>query len=220
MTRPRIAVLVSGGLDSAVLLVELARSEPVVPVYIAQGLAWEAEERAALAAFLEALDEPDIGGLVELEMPVAEAYAAHWSIGGGGVPDAETPDEAVYLPGRNLMLLSKLAIWCSERGMDRIAMAPLAGNPFADNSDRFFNTFEELTELALGSRIRILRPYAALEKAAVIQRGEDLPLALTLSCMAPEGGVACGVCNKCAERRRGYREAGVEDPTAYRDEPS
>ena len=61
----------------------------------------------------------------------------------------------------------------------------------------------------------MLRPYASLTKSEVMQRGRDLPLGLTFSCMHPVAGRHCGGCNKCAERRRAFADAGLPDPTEY-----
>ena len=99
------AVLVSGGLDSAVLTVNLTRHYTrVYPVYISHGLYWEQSELACLSAFLEAIDNRGIQPLVTLDLPVQDIYGSHWSVTGEDVPDERTPDEAVYLPGRNLLV--------------------------------------------------------------------------------------------------------------------
>jgi len=66
----------------------------------------------------------------------------------------------------------------------------------------------------------VLRPYLGLAKAEVMGRGRDLPLGLTFSCLRPAGGRHCGACNKCAERRRAFADAGMTDPTAYDREPA
>ena len=95
-----LAVLVSGGLDSAVLLgVEVSRRSAVYPLYVRCGLAWEEIEREYLGRFLAALPEPKPKPLVTLEMPVADLYGHHWSLTGKDVPGAASPDDAVYLPG-------------------------------------------------------------------------------------------------------------------------
>jgi 7-cyano-7-deazaguanine synthase len=146
---------------------------------------------------------------------VADLYGAHWATTGRGVPDADTPDEAVYLPGRNLMLLAKVAVFCERRGIGDIALAPLSCNPFGDNTDEFYEAMRAAGERALGCGLRFLRPYARLDKSEVVRRGRDLPLQLTFSCMRPAGGLHCGACNKCAERIRGFAEAGVPDLTVY-----
>src|SRR3954464_3620227 len=127
------AVLVSGGLDSAVLLGTAARRHPAVhPLYVRGGLAWEAVELEQLNRFLAALAEPTVRPLVTLEMPVADLYGEHWSLTGRDVPGAASPDEAVYLPGRNVLLLSKALLWCRLHDVWTLALATLQRNPFPD----------------------------------------------------------------------------------------
>src|SRR5205085_8910534 len=95
------AVLLSGGLDSAVLLAEEAAARPVQPIYVSAGLAWEAAERAAGAALLDALARPAIAPLAAVTVDMRDVYpASHWAIE-GRPPAYHTPDEDVYLPGRN-----------------------------------------------------------------------------------------------------------------------
>src|SRR5262245_1212863 len=97
---PSAAVLISGGLDSAVLAVDLLRGfARVFPLYLRSGLRWEEDEIAALGRFLDEVRREGLEGLVVLEEPVAAVYGAHWSTHDGDVPGAETADEAVYLPG-------------------------------------------------------------------------------------------------------------------------
>src|SRR5687767_13413703 len=94
-----LAVLVSGGLDSAILLGEALRDRPAVhPLYVRNGLFWEAAEFDHLRRFLGELRDPALRPLTVLEQPVADLYGPHWSITGRGVPGEDTPDEAVFLP--------------------------------------------------------------------------------------------------------------------------
>ncbi|MFL6243664.1 MAG: hypothetical protein ACJ73V_11685, partial [Acidimicrobiia bacterium] len=102
-----VAVLASGGLDSAVLTAEfLGEGRVVQPSSIRVGLAWDVTEEALLRRFLDTLPSAGLRPLVTLELPVADTYGSHWSLSADDVPDADTPDEAVYLPGRNLLLLA------------------------------------------------------------------------------------------------------------------
>src|SRR5262249_14722660 len=97
-----LAVLVSGGLDSAILLGEALRDHAAVhPLYVRNGLFWEPAELRHLRRFLEAVAGPALRPLTVLEMPVADLYGDHWSVTSRGVPGADTPDDAVFLPGRN-----------------------------------------------------------------------------------------------------------------------
>jgi 7-cyano-7-deazaguanine synthase len=211
-----LAVLVSGGLDSAILLAEAARAYPAVaPLYVRTGLHWEPIERLYLDRFLAAIRTPVLRPLVVLDQPVADVYGAHWSVSGEGVPGADTPDEAVFLPGRNVLLLAKPLLWCHLNGVPEVATAPLGANPFPDAAPAFFDGFAALVSRAVGGSVRVLRPYAALHKADVLRRGRGLPLEHTFSCIRPARGLHCGACNKCAERRAGFGAAGLADPTAY-----
>ena len=212
-----LAVLVSGGLDSAVMLAEAVRAYPAVfPLYVRTGLYWEAAEREHLDRFLAAIRAPALRPLHVLEQPVADVYGAHWSVSGEGVPGADTPDAAVFLPGRNVLLLAKPLVWCHLNGVPEVATAPLGSNPFPDATPAFYDAFARVVSAALGGSIRVLRPYATLHKVDVLRRGRGLPLGYTFSCLRPvAGGIHCGACNKCAERKLGFTEAGMDDPTQY-----
>jgi len=152
-------------------------------------------------------------------MPVGDLYPGHWSLTGEGTPAADAPDEAVFLPGRNVLLLSKALLWCRLRAVSEIAIATLASNPFPDATPEFFAAFEAVVNRAVGGRVRIHQPYLSLKKAEVLRLGRDLPLELTFSCIRPRQGRHCGACNKCAERRRAFAEAGLPDRTPYFTEP-
>jgi 7-cyano-7-deazaguanine synthase len=213
-----IAVLFSGGLDSAVLVADEAQRGVVHPLYISTGLAWEGVERASAARLLSG---PPFAGrvrpLVPLEFTVRDVYSpSHWAIR-GEPPAYDTPDEDVYLVGRNLVLLAKAGIYCAQRRIGRLALGPLAGNPFPDARPIFFETMGRAMSLGLDQPIDIATPFVTLHKEDVIRRGIELgvPLEDTLSCMNPKGGPHCGACSKCRERREAFRAAGVEDKTAY-----
>lgn len=219
-----LVVLASGGVDSAILVADQAAHGNIVqPVYIRFGLAWEQVEEAHLRRFLDAISGPlDTRPLAVLELPIADVYGGHWSVSGTDTPDESTPDEAVYLPGRNLLLLAKTTVWCALHGMSRIALGTLQGNPFADSSPEFLAGLAGLSGLALGHPLEVVTPFAHLTKAQVLAvalalgRGHaGLPLEHTFSCIAPVDAIHCGRCNKCAERRKAFAEAGVEDRTPY-----
>jgi len=212
-----LAVLVSGGVDSAVLVAEAVRAYPAVhPLYVRTGLLWETVELAHLDSFLGAIRAPNLRPLVVLDQPITDVYGAHWSVSGDGTPGADTPDEAVYLPGRNVLLLAKPLLWCHLNGVPEIATAPLGENPFPDATPAFYDDFARVVSAAISGRVRVLRPYAHLHKPDVLRRARGLPLEHTFSCIRPAlGGVHCGACNKCAERKLGFSEAGLSDPTNY-----
>jgi 7-cyano-7-deazaguanine synthase len=219
------AVLFSGGLDSAVLLAQAAaaRRGPIVALYISVGFAWEREERE-MAARLLATPPFAAAEWVELSFDMRDVFPpTHWAVR-GTPPGFDTPDEDVYLDGRNLILLSKAAVYMARRAGEAgapvtLMLGPLAGNPFPDATPEFFAATAHALSLGLATRIDVETPFAAMRKADVIRRGRELGVALelTLSCMDPEGGMHCGRCSKCRERSQAFAEAGVADPTPYRE---
>ncbi len=216
----RVAVLASGGLDSSVLLAELARTgRRVFPVYVRAGLRWEPDEVRALRRFIRKLKMSRIEPVAMLRLPMRDVAGDHWSVTGRNVPGYRAALASNYIPGRNLGLLSKAAIFCARNRIGEIALAPLGSNPFPDARPEFFRAFARAVELGVGLKLRIRTPFAQLTKAEVVKLGRDLPLQLTLSCARPNGIVHCGKCTKCAERVAGFREAGVPDPTRYLHRP-
>jgi 7-cyano-7-deazaguanine synthase len=257
VTRPNAAtvgLLLSGGLDSGILLGQLLKDgRRVQPFYVRCGLVWEEAELRAVRAILSAVPElgrspangpqpdsplkkpesaslgatagrassgtllqtPALEPLVVLEMPLGDVYGNHWSVSGRDTPGADSADDAVYLPGRNAILTLKPALWCVLHGVEELALAILASNPFADATDRFFRDFATAIEEATQSRLRFTRPLSQLAKKDVMELGRGFPLELTFSCIAPVDGLHCGQCNKCAERQQAFRSIGAGDPTQY-----
>ncbi|MBL8825291.1 MAG: 7-cyano-7-deazaguanine synthase [Planctomycetia bacterium] len=215
------AVLISGGLDSAILVAHLARRSPrseITPIFIQSGLQWENIELEYMKTYLEKVQHlfSNIKKLVVLSQPVTDLYQQHWSTTGKDVPDASTPDEAVYLPGRNLLLTAKALVWCHLHKVNELALGILGSNPFPDATIDFFETYSRAVQLALGDKkLHIITPFSNMHKPEVMQLGKDLPLEWSFSCIHPQGQLHCGRCNKCAERKQAFIDAGMNDPTKY-----
>ncbi len=148
-------VLLSGGLDSAVLAAHEAQSARVLPVHVSVGLAWEAAEIAMVEQLLRA---PVFAGraapLTRVEFTMRDVYPpTHWAIR-GVAPAYDTPDEDVYLSGRNLVLLTKAGVVAARHDAHRIALGPLAGNPFPDARPAFFSAMARAMSTRPGSRDR------------------------------------------------------------------
>jgi 7-cyano-7-deazaguanine synthase len=220
--RSGIAVLFSAGLDSAVLLAHAAREHPetrIQPIYVRAGLAWEQEEHDIAVRLL---GSPAYGSsvlpLATLTIDMRDVYpAAHWAIR-GEPPAYDTPDEDVYIDGRNIVLLSKASVFMARHSIGRVMIGPLAGNPFPDATPEFFTAMADALSCGLDTPITIEAPFRQMEKSEVIALGRTLgvPLELTMSCMQPRNGLHCGQCSKCRERIEAFRDAGGGDPTAYR----
>ncbi len=211
----KISVLASGGLDSSVLIAKLAADAEAFPIYVRCGFAWEAMELDGLQSFLAALHNPNVRPVTVLSAPTAVLYGDHWSVTGAHVPGADEPDENTYLPGRNILLISLAAIWGATHGVSRIAIGSLGSNPFSDATPEFFESFARALSMGLGHNVLIEAPLRGFHKDDLIRQYKDLPLELTLTCMAPAGAKHCGQCNKCRERQLGFRNAGVVDRTVY-----
>jgi 7-cyano-7-deazaguanine synthase len=215
-------VLLSGGLDSAVLLAQEAQQGHVHPIYVSVGLAWERAEEAMLGSLLAApAFARNVLPLARMEFSMRDVYApTHWAIR-GVPPEYDTPDSDVYLAGRNLVLLTKAGLVAASFKVSRIVLGILAGNPFPDATPDFFAAMSRALSLGLNHSIVVEAPLAGMHKEDVIRLGRRLgvPLEYTLSCMNPEmeGAlpVHCGLCSKCRERRDAFVAAGVSDPTSY-----
>lgn len=222
-----VAVLVSGGVESAALTARLTSCfDRVYPVYVRFGLSWERVEEAYLRLFLNRIASVDprvaatLAELKTIELPVWDVYGSHWSTTGKAVPDRSTEDEAVFLPGRNVLLVAKTAVWCSLQGVSTLALGHLQSNPFPDATAGFFDDLARIMITALDTSLRIIRPFANLAKEEVLRLSADLPLELTFSCISPvqvstDQHVHCGQCNKCEERKRGFAQARLPDTTVY-----
>ena len=204
----KVCVLMSGGLDSALLLKEcLNRFREVHPLYIACGLRWEKAERFWLKKLLKALHRPGLQPLDELSLPAGALYGKHWSLGDGKPPSERAAWDSVYLPGRNLLLLSLAGTYCAQRKIGNIGIGTLAGNPFEDSTEDFYAEMEAVFA-RLFHPIEVLAPLRELHKEESVRRAAgSLPIELTFSCIDPRGTRACGRCTKCYERRKGFELA-------------
>jgi len=212
----RICVLVSGGIESALLVDEALRSaDEVYPVYFRCGLTWEDAEEQALGHFLEKVKQEGLKPLSVLTLPVVDVYGAHWSVTGEEVPQTGTHGRDVLLPGRNLFFMSKASVFCSLNGIETIWFGPLNLNPFPDASPEFCEQMAKLATEALDHPIQIQAPFRKFSKPEILKKSQHLPLELTFSCIDPQDNQHCGHCHKCAERIRAFHRAGIPDPTPY-----
>mgnify|MGYP001222899827 CR=1 FL=1 len=216
MSSEMVGILVSGGLDSSILLKHLLEvGRTVKPFYIRSGLCWQTAEQAALERYLTAVAVPQLEPLTVLDLPLGDLYGDHWSITGRNVPGADTPDEAVLLPGRNALLTIKAALWCQLHGIAELGLATLRTNPFQDASDSYFDQLAGVLSATSLRPIRLVHPFGGLSKREVMELGRTFPLDLTFSCISASREAHCGECNKCAERQAAFRLIG-NDPTRYK----
>jgi len=129
-----------------------------------------------------------------------------------------------YVPARNTVMLSLALAWAEVLGASDIFIGVNAVDysGYPDCRPAFLRAYEKLARLATragveGGRIRIHAPLLRLSKAGIVRLGTRLgvPYEHTLTCYDPVRGRACGRCDACILRRRGFEEAGVPDPTRY-----
>ncbi|MDX6770837.1 MAG: 7-cyano-7-deazaguanine synthase [Elusimicrobiota bacterium] len=201
MKKAPVVALTSGGEDSGVLADELAASGRVVfPLFVRCGFLWEEAELRRLRRQLRAIRRPNLKPLTVMSAKALMIPERHWSRDGRGTPSDRDAWDSVYLPGRNLLLLTCAAALAHRVGAREIAIATLAGNPFPDATRAFFRDMERAIRDSFKLPARVIAPYRSLSKEQVRRRRPDFPFHLTFSCLRPKAGLACGRCSKCGER--------------------
>ena len=132
---------------------------------------------------------------------------------------------ATYVPARNTIFLSYALAWAEVIGAEAIFIGVnhLDYSGYPDCRPEFIEAFEKMANLATkagveGRRIRIEAPLIEMTKAQIIRRGSELGVdyGLTHSCYDPDSSdLACGRCDSCTLRKKGFADAGVPDPTRY-----
>jgi 7-cyano-7-deazaguanine synthase len=225
--RPAV-VLLSGGLDSATTLA-IAKAEGYLMYALSfrygQRHAAELEAARVVAGRLgvarheiASIDLRAFGGsALTADIPVPENRSAAEI--GTGIP-------VTYVPARNTIFLSFALAWCEVLGAVDIFIGVnvMDYSGYPDCRPEFVRAFESLANLATragvegGARFRVHTPLQNLTKAEIIRRGMELGVdyGLTLSCYSPDSADrACGRCDACSLRLRGFREAGILDPAQY-----
>jgi len=229
----RAVVLLSGGVDSSTALA-IARAEGLethaLTVRYGQRHAHELAAAEAIARWAGAarhlvidVDLRGIGGsalTADLAVPKGRSAAEMAE----GIP-------VTYVPARNTLFLALALGWAEVLGAEEIFLGvnALDYSGYPDCRPEFVEAFERLANLATKAgvegkaRFHVRTPLLRMTKAEIVRRGAELgvPFALTHSCYDPatDGG-ACGGCDSCELRRKGFVEAGVADPTRYRGEVS
>ncbi|MBL8170484.1 MAG: 7-cyano-7-deazaguanine synthase QueC [Acidobacteria bacterium] len=215
-------VLTSGGMDSCVTTAIAAREcQKIALLHVSYGQRTQARE---LKAF------NDIADFYQVEQRLVTNIAHLAQIGGSSLTDRtieispanlETTEiPTSYVPFRNAHLLAIATSWAEVISAGRIYIGAVAedSSGYPDCRPEFYQAFQQAISVGTKpeTQIEIITPVIALRKSEIVQRGLALgaPLQLSWSCYQGES-LACGVCDSCALRLRGFREAGVRDPLPY-----
>ncbi len=229
---PRAVLLLSGGLDSTTLLA-LARRDgfAVHALTFRYGQRHSAEIAAAQRVAAEYGVAEHVVADIDLRLFGGSALTSNVD-----VPKDRDPEEmshgipVTYVPARNTIFLSFALAWAEvlEAGDIFIGVNALDYSGYPDCRPEFIAAFERMANLATragveGTRpVTVRTPLMTLSKREIIALGTSLGVdyASTTSCYDPApDGRACGHCDACLLRRRGFAEAGVTDPTPYVQEP-
>ena len=227
MTENKVVLLLSGGLDSATTAA-IAKEEGCI--IIALTFDYGQRHRIELESARKVAKHLDLNKHLILNMDLSQ-------IGGSALTDSidvpkqrsnEQMKEGIpitYVPARNTIFLSyALAVAEVEKAsIIYIGANSLDYSGYPDCRPAFIEAFEKLANLATktaveGSKIEIKAPLIDLSKAEIIKRGTELDLdySLTFSCYDPVNeGLACGQCDSCILRKKGFAEAGLSDPIRY-----
>lgn len=220
----KCVVLLSGGLDSTVLMYSLLPRYEVWPLVINYGQRHRSEVVAAQAicldisiAFLRRLKVLDLRTLGNL-LPSA-------CTGVGDIPEGHYKDESMeqtVVPNRNMILLAIAAGYAKGSGARLVAYAAHSGDHaiYPDCRPEFVSSIGKAIKLGTGGRVSLLVPFVNRSKAEIVMLGDSLgaPLPLTWSCYKG-GKFHCGRCGTCVERKEAFEIAGVKDFTLYEDSP-
>ncbi len=221
--RQKAIVLVSGGMDSCVAAAIAAGKGEAAFLHVNYGQKTEARE---LKAFSDIADFYGVGDRLIVDVSHLKA------IGGSALTDnsievprgdlKKTDIPVTYVPFRNAHLLAIAISWAEVLGAKEVYIGAVEedSSGYPDCRREFFDAFEKAAALGTrpGSAVSIVTPLIRMRKSDIVKKGLALgaPLNLTWSCYRDERE-ACGECDSCLLRLRGFSEAGIADPITYRN---
>ena len=225
MGSARAVVLASGGMDSCVTLAIARQTHETALLHCSYGQRTSSRE---LRSFHSIADHYGIDTRLIVSMEHL------WKIGGSSLTDtsisvsgADLSAKGIpssYVPFRNANMLAAAVSWAEVIGAHAVFVGAVEedSSGYPDCRREFYDAFEGAVRAGTrpGSDIRIITPVIRMKKSDIVRAGVDLgaPLHLTWSCYTRED-IACGVCDSCALRLRGFRLAGVDDPIPYAVRP-
>jgi 7-cyano-7-deazaguanine synthase len=229
MDRDLAIVLVSGGMDSCVTAAIAGLDHRLAFLHVNYGQRTEGRELRAfyeLADFFQAEKRlvvsiehlKVIGGsaLTDVNIPVPELRTPHSALGTSSIP-------STYVPFRNAHLLAIAVSWAEVVGARRIYIGAVEedSSGYPDCREVFYQAFNRVIETGTRpeTRVEIITPLIHMKKSEIVRKGMDLsaPFRITWSCYQ-DSERACGRCESCALRLKGFREAGIEDPIPYAEQ--
>ncbi len=219
----KYAVLISGGIESCVLLAEFAKKNIVYPIHINKGFIWEKYELQQSKRFIKALHNKNIKKIIILDLNLKPIYKDTWLVLGKKIPRLDGNAKHLNIIGRNILLLSIAVTWCALHQVNYLIHGHTAPSDltkdfyhqFHDVSKTFFNRYMNVLNTGLGTHIHFIQPFRKLKKKTVVKKFAHYPLHLSFSCINPKKSKHCGSCIKCIQRQQAFEKAGIQDNTVY-----
>ena len=215
----KVVVLLSGGMDSVTAFhAALREHEVVAGLSFDYGAKHHARELPMAAWHCEQAGIPH--RIAPLAF-VAEEFSSDLLARGGEIPDGHYEEESMkrtVVPFRNGIMLSIAAGFAESRGASGVVIAAHAGDHaiYPDCREEFLAPMAEAIRAGTYAGIELLRPFVAMDKAAIARRGAELGVDFSRTWSCYKGGeIHCGTCGTCVERREAFLLAGVPDPTRY-----
>lgn len=215
----KTVVLLSGGMDSVTAFYEVMREHEVVA---ALSFDYGSKHNAREIPFARLHAER--AGVTHRTIDLAfmnECFASDLLKSGGDIPDghyAEANMKRTVVPFRNGIMLAVACGFAESVEAEALAIAAHCGDHaiYPDCREPFMQGMAMAMEEGTYARIRLMRPFIAMDKTAIARRGVELGIDFSETWSCYKGGeIHCGTCGTCVERREAFILAGIEDPTAY-----
>lgn len=215
----KVVVLLSGGMDSVTTLHHV-RAGHQVAAAVSFDYGAKHNHREIPCAMWQAEHAGVPHEIVPLRF-IDRLFSSDLLRSGGEVPDGHYAEESMkrtVVPFRNGIMLAVACGFAESIGAEGVAIAAHSGDHaiYPDCREPFMAAMARAMEEGTYARIRLLRPFIAMDKAAIVRRGAELGVEFARTWSCYKGGeIHCGTCGTCVERREAFARAGIDDPTVY-----
>ena len=219
----KVCVLLSGGMDSVAAFYEALRNHEV-EACLSFDYGSKHNAREIPFARLHAQRHGVPHHTIRLDF-IDQLFQSHLLKSGGEIPDGHYAEESMkqtVVPFRNGIMLAIATGYAESIGAEAVVIAAHSGDHaiYPDCREPFMQSMAAAMEQGTYAGIRLLRPFIAMDKAAIARHGAGLGVDFSETWSCYKGGdIHCGTCGTCVERREAFQLAGLPDPTTYEQTP-